>query len=132
MADTYEKDLAQKSTLTINDYIRVVGSDNVSYKQKVSSVGPVIASNYAITEISRVGYTQAITVSANSSITVTVDVSSDVSGYTGWTILYCNSQSTSVLATNYWHGTNAVNCIYRNTSSSEISTTAQIVCLRWK
>lgn len=38
MADTYEKDLAQKSTLTTSDYIRVVGSDNVSYKQLVSSV----------------------------------------------------------------------------------------------
>lgn len=38
MADTYEKDLAQKSSLTTSDYIRVVGSDNVSYKQQVSSV----------------------------------------------------------------------------------------------
>lgn len=38
MADTYEKDLAQKSTLTTSDYIRVVGSDNVSYKQLVSAV----------------------------------------------------------------------------------------------
>lgn len=38
MADTYEKDLAQKSSLTTSDYIRVVGSDNVSYKQSISSV----------------------------------------------------------------------------------------------
>lgn len=38
MADTYEKNLAQKSSLTTSDYIRVVGSDNVSYKQPVSSV----------------------------------------------------------------------------------------------
>lgn len=38
MADTYEKDLAQKSSLTTSDYIRVVGSDNVSYKQGVPSV----------------------------------------------------------------------------------------------
>ena len=38
MADTYEKDLAQKTSLTTSDYIRVVGSDNVSYKQLVSAV----------------------------------------------------------------------------------------------
>ena len=38
MADTYEKDLGQKSSLTTSDFIRVVGSDNVSYKQSVSSV----------------------------------------------------------------------------------------------
>lgn len=38
MADIYEQNLAQKTTLTTSDYIRVVGSDNVSYKQKVSDV----------------------------------------------------------------------------------------------
>ena len=38
MADTYEKDLGQKSSLTTSDFIRVVGSDNVSYKQLVSDV----------------------------------------------------------------------------------------------
>lgn len=38
MADVYEQNLAQKSTLTTSDFIRVVGSDNVSYKQNVSSV----------------------------------------------------------------------------------------------
>ena len=38
MADTYEQNLGQKSSLTTSDYIRVVGSDNVSYKQPVTSV----------------------------------------------------------------------------------------------
>ena len=38
MADVWEKDLAQKSPLTTSDFIRVVGSDNVSYKQLVSGV----------------------------------------------------------------------------------------------
>lgn len=42
MADTYEKDLAQKSSLTSSDFIRVVGSDNVSYKQGMSSVANLI------------------------------------------------------------------------------------------
>ena len=38
MADVYEQNLAQKSSLTTSDFIRVVGSDNVSYKQQVSNV----------------------------------------------------------------------------------------------
>lgn len=46
MADTYEKDLAQKSSLTTSDFIRVVGSDNVSYKQLVSDVAKKIIENY--------------------------------------------------------------------------------------
>lgn len=46
MADTYEKDLAQKTSLTTSDYIRVVGSDNVSYKQLVSDVAKKIIENY--------------------------------------------------------------------------------------
>ena len=46
MADTYEKDLAAKSTLTTSDYIRVVGSDNVSYKQLVSDVAQKVIESY--------------------------------------------------------------------------------------
>lgn len=45
MADTYEKDLAQKTSLTTSDYIRVVGSDNVSYKQQVSNVKSALGIN---------------------------------------------------------------------------------------
>lgn len=39
-----EKDLASKSTLTTSDYIRVVGSDNASYKQLISAVMDVMGS----------------------------------------------------------------------------------------
>ena len=46
MADTYEKNLAQKPSLTTGDYIRVVGSDNVSYKQLVSDVAKKIIETY--------------------------------------------------------------------------------------
>lgn len=46
MADAYEQNLASKSTLTTTDYIRVVGSDNVSYKQLVSDVAKKIIENY--------------------------------------------------------------------------------------
>ena len=42
MADTYEQNLGQKSSLTTSDYIRVVGSDNVSYKQRMKSVADAI------------------------------------------------------------------------------------------
>ena len=46
MADTYEQNLGQKSSLTVNDYIRVVGSDNASYKQLVSDVAKKIIESY--------------------------------------------------------------------------------------
>lgn len=39
MADTYEKDLSQKSTLTFVDFLRAVGTDNVSYKERICDVG---------------------------------------------------------------------------------------------
>lgn len=41
-----EKDLTQKTTLTTSDYIRVVGSDNVSYKQSIIDVANVMAGRY--------------------------------------------------------------------------------------
>ena len=47
MADVYEQNLSAKSSLTTSDYIRVVGSDNVSYKQLVSDVAKKIIETYA-------------------------------------------------------------------------------------
>ena len=38
VVDVYEQNLGQKSSLTTSDYIRVVGSDNASYKQGMQSV----------------------------------------------------------------------------------------------
>lgn len=61
MADTYEKDLSAKSSLTTSDFIRVVGSDNVSYKQSVSAV----KSAMGIDDI----YSKTIPVNLPSSIT---------------------------------------------------------------
>ena len=58
MADVYEKDLAQKTSLTTSDYIRVVGSDNVSYKQLVSDVASKIIATYATNSLG--GKTQSI------------------------------------------------------------------------
>jgi len=74
MADTYEKDLAQKSTLTLNDFIRVVGADNVSYKQQVSNVASAlgitphaIAENGDLNSITTIGlyYTPSTAVTAS-------------------------------------------------------------------
>jgi len=39
MADTYEKDLSQKTTLTGADFLRVVGTDTVSYKDTIRDIG---------------------------------------------------------------------------------------------
>ena len=58
MADVYEKDLAQKSSLTTSDFIRVVGTDNVSYKQLVSDVAKKIVENY--TSSSLAGSSQSV------------------------------------------------------------------------
>lgn len=46
MADVYEQNLPSKANLTVNDYMRVVGSDNNSYKQLVSDVAKKIIENY--------------------------------------------------------------------------------------
>lgn len=46
MADVFEQNLPSKANLTTNDYIRVVGSDNNSYKQLVSDVAKKIIENY--------------------------------------------------------------------------------------
>lgn len=46
MADVYEKNLSQKTTLAMTDYLRVVGSNNVSYKQLVSDVANKIITQY--------------------------------------------------------------------------------------
>lgn len=43
MADTYEQNLGQKSSLSVSDYIRMVGSDNVSYKQSARSVAELMS-----------------------------------------------------------------------------------------
>lgn len=44
--DTYEQNLGQKTSLTASDFIRVVGSDNVSYKQPLSdlNIGKIVIS----------------------------------------------------------------------------------------
>lgn len=47
MADAYEQNLAQKTDLTISDYVRVVGTDDNSYKQPMADVAQKIVEDYA-------------------------------------------------------------------------------------
>lgn len=87
----------------------------------------------AITEISRSGTTAEITAPANGTVGHTFDISSLVSGYTGWVICYCNTQSGNVLAANYWHASSTtVTAYFRNLTASDVTTTAQLTILRWK
>lgn len=114
MADTYEKDLAQKSSLTTSDYIRVVGSDNVSYKQLVSDVADRVLQAYptttAVSDVQAwaqahngLGITQT-----NSS---TTNLPSGVSNLYG--VAWCNNYvySTNIWCNLFWSPTNS-NDIY--------------------
>lgn len=58
MADVYEQNLPQKTNLTTNDYVRVVGSDDVSYKQPLSDVAQKTIENYAGSTLA--GSTQSV------------------------------------------------------------------------
>lgn len=45
MADIYEQNLGSKANLTTSDYIRLVGSDNASYKQPITQFPKVLDSS---------------------------------------------------------------------------------------
>lgn len=76
MADTYEKDLGQKSSLTTSDFIRVVGSDNVSYKQLVSDVADrILTSGKSASTTGNISDLDAITPFTTGYATFAADVS---------------------------------------------------------
>lgn len=115
MADVYEQNLAQKSTLTTSDFIRVVGSDNVSYKQLVSDVADMVLQAYpttiAVADIQAwaqahngVGITQTNPSSAN--------LPSGVSNLYG--VAWCNNYvySSNIWCNLFWSPTNS-NDIYQ-------------------
>lgn len=78
MADVYEQNLASKSTLTTTDYIRVVGSDNVSYKQLVSDVAKKIIENYTGSTLA--GSAQSVKSAVDSLNSKTAYASYDLTG----------------------------------------------------
>lgn len=76
MVDTYEKDLAQKTSLTTSDFIRVVGSDNVSYKQLVSDVADrILTSGKSASTTGTISDLDAITPFTTGYATFTASVS---------------------------------------------------------
>jgi hypothetical protein len=46
MPDIYEKDLDSKTTLETSDYVRIVGDDNVSYKNRVADIAETVITDY--------------------------------------------------------------------------------------
>ena len=95
MADTYEKDLAQKSSLTVNDFIRVVGTDNVSYKQLVSDVAKKIIENY--TGSSLAGSSQSVKAALDSLNSNTQSSLSSTSGtFDSWSSVKKNGNICSL------------------------------------
>lgn len=63
-----ERNLPSKTTLTTSDYIRVVGSDNASYKQLVSDVAQKIIEDY--TGSSLAGSSQSVKSALDASVAV--------------------------------------------------------------
>lgn len=123
MADTYEKDLAQKSSLTTSDFIRVVGSDNVSYKQRVSNVAETFAQ--ALPRYSAVTSLKDWATATNGrGITITNSATTDTPSQTSnkygvaWTNSY--SDGTSPWANLFWSPTGSTDiymCQKTNTSA---------------
>lgn len=155
MADVYEKNLESKSSLTVNDYIRVVGSDNVSYKQLVSDVANKIITTY--TGASLAGSNQSVksaldslnsnlnqyvrvisangqtgTINANSTKEITINVSSLIPiGYTAEfaVVTYTGDDQFCIVKCVLNVETNIVSVSIRNTSSSADSGTVLIKVL---
>lgn len=74
---------------------------------------------------------KSVTVSGNSTATVSIDVSSYVNGY-AWTTLYVNNSNTSLIAANYWQSGTTVTAIFWNRTSSSATGNMQLLGLRWK
>lgn len=47
----FEKDMNSKLSLGLNDFVRIIGSDNVSYKQLVSDVAKAIIEDYSASSL---------------------------------------------------------------------------------
>ena len=95
MADTYEKDLAQKSSLTTSDFIRVVGSDNASYKQVLTSVLDTFNTNLPIRQLSASSFvnldTQLSAISADIRYFSTVNGTDGPNSRNRWTVIGFNN-----------------------------------------
>lgn len=101
MADVYEQNLPSKANLTVNDYIRVVGSDNNSYKQLVSDVAQKIIENY--TGSSLAGSSQSVKSALdalNSKINGYIE-NADFNNITTNGLYYCNAMTANKPDSNF-------------------------------
>lgn len=73
MADQYEYTLAAKTGMTTSDFIRVVGSDNVSYKQPISDVLNVQSGGVKMALLSKTVTIAAGSATSPTEVTVTFD-----------------------------------------------------------
>lgn len=84
-------------------------------------------------DLSAVGGTKASSIAANGRQEVTIDLSSQLSGYNKWCINYANSDHFNVICANAWLGSDKVlHLIYRSFVTSTANFTAQYNILRWK
>ena len=99
MADTYEKDLGQKTSLTTSDFIRVVGSDNVSYKQALTSVLDTFNTNLPIRQLSASSFanldTQLSAISADIWYFATVNGTDGPNTRNRWTVIGFNNATST-------------------------------------
>lgn len=95
MADVFEQNLPSKANLSVatnGDYLRVVGSDNNSYKQLVNDVAKKIIENY--TNSSLAGANQSVKAALNS-------LNSKMSGITFSKTVVATETKTFTLGSNY-------------------------------
>lgn len=152
MADVYEQNLASKSTLTTTDYIRVVGSDNVSYKQLVSDVAKKIIENYTGStlagsaqsvksaldslnsktsfSIRSVSYVYSIPAGGNTNTNLKELIDADLpTGKTCLGVVGLASNDVFVVVCNAYYGSSAYSLQIRNIGESTRSNTARIYYL---
>ena len=150
MADTYEQNLSQKGTLTVNDYIRVVGSDNASYKQLVSDVAKKIIENYTGSSlagssqsvksaldalnskwtVSTAATTSTVSVPANYSGTATIDVTK--AGYLarGVLAIYKSGAANGYCVPSAWSiANNTLSILFMNYSPNVASMSVSVAIL---
>ena len=90
-----ERNLPSKSSLTTSDYIRVVGSDNVSYKQVLTSVLDTFNTNLPIRQLSASSFanldTQLSAISADTRYFATVNGTDGPNSRNRWTVIGFNN-----------------------------------------
>lgn len=133
MADTYEKDLGAKSSLTSSDYIRVVGTDNVSYKNPVSSLINTLnlptKSSFSIRSVS---WPYTISANSNTNTNLYTLINNDLpSGATCLGVVGFTTNDVNVIPIAMQYYNSNYSAQLRNTSNSSVSNNLNVryLCL---